>query len=188
MTSERDLNSEYFEWLCSLIRDSKPKKHVSYKKLMIYLYHTEFVYVLPMDENRCTDGIDLRYRFGHDRGIDIHIIASCLDTSPCSILEMMVALAFYCEEHIMIDPANGLMSGRWFWMMISNLGLEDMTDSNYDEELVNGIIWAFLNRDYSRDGAGGLVYIPNCRYDLRQIDIWYQLMIYLSEIENNRTE
>jgi len=183
---ERDLNSEYFEWLCSLIRDSKPQKHVSYKRLMMYLYHSEFIPSLPMDENRCIDGIDLRYRFGYERGIDIHVIASCLDTSPCSILEMMVALAFYCEEHIMFEPENGIMSGRWFWMMVSNLGLGNMYDSNYDEAILNNVILKFLNRDYSRDGAGGLVYIPNCIYDLRQMDIWYQLMTYFSEIEKNR--
>ena len=129
----RDLNSEYFEWLCSLVRDSKPIKHRSYRRLMVFLYHTEFEYNIPMDGNRCADGISLRYRFGYEHGIGDPVIASCLDNNPCSVLEMMVALALRCEEHIMLIPENGLMSGRWFWSMITNLGLDEMYDSNYDE-------------------------------------------------------
>ena len=62
----QDINSEYFEWMCSLVRDSKPLKNVSYRDLLWYLHSTEFVYIIPMDANRSSDGIDLRYRFGHD--------------------------------------------------------------------------------------------------------------------------
>lgn len=176
----RDLNTEYFEWLCSLIRDSKPMKHVSYRKLMQYLYKEEFIYVLPMDGNRYDDGINLRYRFGYEYNIEDPVIASCLDF-PCSVLEMMVALAFRCEEHIMYNPENGFMPGRWFWLMIQNLNLTKMYDSAFDEELVNSIIWRFLNRGYNSDGEGSLVYIPNCQYDLRSMEIWYQMMRYLTE-------
>lgn len=184
----RDINSEYFEWLCSLIRDSKPRKHTSYKKLLVYLYQTEFIYVIPMDGNRYADGIDLRYRFGYEHNIDGPVIASCLDNFPCSILEMMVALAFRCEEHIMYNPDYGLMSGRWFWKMITNLGLENMYDNNFDYEIVNNVIYRFLNRDYSPDGAGSLVYIPNCPYDLSSMEIWYQMQRYLTECMKNGME
>lgn len=179
----RDLNREYFDWLCSLIKDSKPRKNKSYDRLLVYLYNTEFSYIHPMDENRCVDGIDFRYRFGYEHGIEGPVIASCLDTFPCSILEMMVALSFYCEEHIMVIPENGLQSGRWFWMMITNLGLADMTDDVFDIEYINRVIWRFLDRTYDKDGKGGLVYIPNCPYDLRTMDIWYQLMRYFSECQ-----
>lgn len=184
----RDLNSEYFEWLCSLIRDSKPIKHRSYRKLMVFLYHTEFEYILPMDNNRYADGMELRYRFGYERDIEDPVIASCLDNNPCSVLEMMVALALRCEEHIMLIPENGLMSGRWFWRMITNLGLDEMYDSNYDENMVNSIIYGFLNRDYGPNGEGSLVYIPDCQYDLRSMEIWYQMMRYLTEYRRNGLE
>jgi hypothetical protein len=184
----RDINREYFEWLCEIVSDSKPKKNCSYGKLLEYLHQTEFVFILPMDENRCVDGMNLRYRFGYEYNIGDPVIASCLDNDPCSILEMMVALSFYVEEHIMVDPEYGLMSGRWFWMMINNLGLSEMTDDNFDYELVNRNIWHFLNRDYDRDGKGGLIYMPNSRYDFRTMDIWYQMMRYLAEYRRNRME
>lgn len=176
-----DINREYYEWLCDLIKDSKPSRRVTYNKLVSYLYNTEFSYVIPMDGNRYEDGIELRYRFGYDHSIDAPIIASYLDVNPCNVLEMMVALAFRCEEHIMFNPENGILSGRWFWKMISNLGLDRMDDNNYDEEYVNNVVWRFLNRDYDRDGRGGLITLPDCPYDLRSMDIWSQMMHYLSE-------
>ena len=181
----RDIHSEYFNWLCSLVKDSKPFSRSSYTKLLTYLYRTEFVYIMPMDGNRYADGENLRYRFGYERGIEDPIIASCLDDTPCSILEMMVALAFRCEEHIMFNPAVGTQSGRWFWMMIKNLGLEHMTDRQYNIEYVNSVIWRFLDRQYDADGKGGLIYIPNTKYDLRTMEIWYQMMRYLSEYRRN---
>lgn len=181
----RDIYSEYFEWLCSLVRDSKPSSRSSYKKLLSYLYTTEFIYILPMDANRYEDGINLRYRFGYEQGIEDPVIASCLDVNPCSILEMMVALSFRCEEHIMYNPSVGSRIGRWFWMMIRNLGLDDMSDSRFDDEYVNCVIWRFLDRQYSFDGSGGLIRIPDTKYDLRSMEIWYQLMRYLSEIRRN---
>ena len=180
-----DVNRDYFEWLCSLVSDSKPNRRASYNHLLEYLYSTEFVYTLPMDGNRYDDGINLRYRFGYEHNIDGPVIASCLDIKPCSIFEMMVALAFRCEEHIMYNPSCGMMSGRWFWMMISNLGLKDMTDRNYDGEYVNSVIWRFLDRKYSYDGEGGLIYIKDSKYDMRSMEIWYQMQRYLSEYRRN---
>lgn len=181
----RDISRDYFQWLCFLIDESKANHYI---KLLDYLYNTEFVYIMPMDGNRYDDGISLRYRFGYDNNIEDPIIASCLDDKSCSILEMMVALAVRVEEHIMQNPDNGLQPGRWFWKMIDNLRLSNMTDDRYDGEYVNSIIWCFLNREYGHDGEGSLVYIPHCRYDLRSMEIWYQMMRYLSEYNVNEGE
>ena len=180
-----DVNGEYFKWLCSLVADSRPKGRVSYKRLLNYLHHIEFVYTIPMDSNRYADGVNLRYRFGYEHGIDSPVVASCLDIYPCSILEMMVALAFRCEEHIMYNPNYGMRAGRWFWMMIKNLGLIDMTDGHFDEEHINSVIWRFLDRQYSYDGEGGLIRIPDCPYDMRSMEIWYQMQRYLSQYNRN---
>ena len=103
----RDIQKDYFDWLCSMVKDSKPSSRSSYRRLLAYLFSTEFVYVMPMDGNRYEDGINLRYRYGYEHGIADPVIASCLDTSPCSIFEMMVALSTRCEEHIMLNPDAG---------------------------------------------------------------------------------
>lgn len=183
MTIE-EINNNYFSWLCSLVSDSVPSRK-SYKKLLNYLYNTEFVYVMPMDGNRASDGINLRYRFGDENNIEQPAIAACVDTKGCSVLEMMVALALRCEEHITYNPSHGRKAGRWFWMFMDNLGLIDMFDTNYDANYVNHVVWRFLDRGYTHDGQGGLVYIENCAFDMRTTEIWYQMMRYLSSLRGD---
>ena len=95
---------------------------------------------------------------------------------------MMVALAIRCEEHIMGDQDIGDRTGLWFWGMIENLGLLSMTDTAFNKRRVDEIIDIFLNREYKRNGEGGLFTVKNHRDDLRTVEIWYQLMWYLNEI------
>lgn len=180
--TRHEINNKYFDWMCHLVSDQKYAKRSSYKKLLTYLHNVEFVYIIGQDGNRYEDGIDLRYRFGYEYGIPIAIITTYLDDRPCSILEMLIALSLRCEEHIMDNPDIGDRTGRWFWGMISNLGLDSMTDSNFDIDYANEVIDRFLNRKYDHDGEGGLVTIHNCRYDMRSIEIWYQMMWYLDSV------
>jgi hypothetical protein len=149
-------------------------------KLLSYLHEREFNYILDMDGNRAEDGMDLRYRFAYENAYDYSMVATYLDDRPCSILEMMVALAFRCEEHIMDDPDIGNRTGQWFWGMIENLGLGHMYDSEFDNHYVDTVLDRFLNRQYKRNGEGGLFTIENCRRDLRDIEIWYQMSWYLT--------
>ena len=66
--------------------------------------------------------------------------------------------------------------------MVVSLGLGSMTDDNIDEEYVESVIERFLDRDYEPNGKGGLFTIPNCPYDLRDAEIWFQAMWYLDSI------
>ena len=112
---------------------------------------------------------------------DCDDILDCLD-GPCSILEMMVALAIRCEEGIMDDPDIGDRTGQWFWGMVTNLGLGSMSDENFDRKYVDEVIERFLNRKYDPDGRGGLFRVRNCKYDLREVEIFHQLCWYLDNI------
>lgn len=168
------IENEYFRWLSDLVCKKRYAKDISYKKLLTHLHNTSFRYSIRRDRNRAEDGIDLRYRFDH--GADLYL------TGPCSVLEMMVALAVRCEETIMDDPAIGDRTAQWFWGMIANLGLGHMTDDRYDERYVDEVIERFLNRDYAPDGKGGLFRVRNCDQDLRDVEIWYQLCWYLNTI------
>lgn len=172
--------SDYFEWLCSFIEDNN-KNRISYNELLHYLFDTEFVYILDMDENRAYDGVELRYRFGRENRISEPIIACELDIRPCSILEMMIALSLRIENNIMDNPDVGNQTSKWFWMMINNLGLSNMNYYNFDERHVDHVLKIFLDRRYDRNGRGGLVHLQNPRQDLRNVEIWYQWMWYLSE-------
>lgn len=176
------LNNEYFEWMCELVRDTRYTRRLSYKKLLKYLHDRDFEFIIEMDSNRAEDGTDLRYRFAYDYKRSGPSTIGYLDDGPCSVLEMMVALAIRCEEHIMDDPEMGNRTGHWFWIMIENLGLRSMSDNNFDERYVEKVIDRFLNREYNENGEGGLFTVRNCGLDLRTVEIWYQMCWYLDEI------
>lgn len=175
------LINEYFEWIYQLVCP----KGVSYRKLLCQLYSTIFNYTLAMDGNRAEDGVDLRYRFGYERNLEGSAIASCLDDRDCSVLEMMVALAIRCEEHIMDNPDIGDRTSLWFSDMIANLGLDKMTDERFDRRYVTRVLHRFLNREYKRNGEGGLFAIHHGKIDMRCVEIWYQAMWYFDEVLKN---
>lgn len=173
------LINDYFNYLCDWVCGDRYSKAVSYNKLLMHLHSIEFRYSIPRDRNRARDGEDLRYRFATTIGYDD--IPPELD-GPCSVLEMMVALAIRCEETIMDDPAVGNRTGQWFWGMVTNLGLGSMHDTRFDRDLVDERIDIFLDREYEPNGRGGLFTVRNTTEDLRELEIWYQLMRYLNSI------
>ena len=177
-----ELNYKYLDWMYDLVCDDRYTRDLGYRKLFAYLYDTEFTYTIPMDGNRWEDGVNLRYRFGREQGYDDRMISAYLDTVPCSVLEMMIALALRCEEHIMDNPDVGNRVGQWFWQMIVNLGLGRMTDKNFDPDYTQDHLDHFLMRKYSRNGAGGLFVIHDKSRDMRTADIWYQMCWYLREV------
>lgn len=176
------LNNEYFEWLCSLVSEGERPKDLSYRKLLIHLHNTEFRYSILRDRNRASDGTNLRYRFAllHEHEYQTQVVMDVLE-GPCSILEMMIALALRCET-IMDDASIGDRTGQWFWGMIRSLGLGAMFDNRFDKRLVTNALERFLNREYDPDGKGGLFRIRGCRTDLRNVEIWHQMCWYLDSI------
>lgn len=177
--TQDEINNMYFEWMYYLVCE----EDMSYRKLFYLLHDIDFTYTIDMDGNRFDDGVDLRYRFGAETGCDEREIARYLDIRPCSVLEMLIALSIRLEEHIMADPDVGNRTGKWFWAMMSNLKLDKMDDSMFERNRVKKVIQKFLDRDYARDGAGGLFRIKNCKYDLRDVEIWYQANWYLNGVK-----
>lgn len=175
------IGKRYFNWLCGIINHPK-YDYMNYLKLLSYLHSIAFKWSIPTDSNRASDGVDLRYRFADDCNLDYRYIASELDISDCSVLEMMVALARRCEVNIMSDSEEGDRTGMWFWEMIENLGLEGMNDISFNERLVELSIQRMLNRKYGSHGEHGLFTVCNPRMDMRITEIWYQAMWYLSEV------
>nr|DAM97013.1 MAG TPA: hypothetical protein [Caudoviricetes sp.] len=177
------IENRYFEWLFDLVCRGRYSENISYRKLLMHLYNTEFRYSLPKDRNRADDGIDLRYRFAITQGYEgsSDLVLDALD-GPCSVLEMMVALAIRCEESIMDDPRMGDRTKQWFWGMITNLGLGSMMDDRFDRDVTDEKIRRFLDRKYAPNGKGGLFTIRQRKCDLRKVEIWYQLNYYLDEI------
>ena len=180
--NEETIKKRYFEWMESIVIDDRYSK-VPYKKLINYLHQMRFVYIFPMDSNRWSDGVNLRYRFGYIFDIEDAVISEYLDNKDCSILEMLIALSIRIEESIMSDSTYGNRVGQWFWNMILNLGLLSMTDDNFDPNYIDFVISRFENHEYNKDGSnGGLFIIHDRSKDMRSAEIWYQMCWALNEI------
>lgn len=175
--------NEYFDWLANIVCENRFADGISYRKLLSRLHGTEFSWRIKADSSRAEDGISLRWKFACKTGREdlYDEISECLD-GPCSVLEMMVALAIRCEQTIMDDPRFGDRTGQWFWGMITNLGLGNMMDDQFDKRYTDDVIKRFLKRKYGPNGEGGLFTVKKHSRDLRTVGIWCQLCWYLDTI------
>lgn len=178
--SNENIESKYFDWMCNMVCKNRFGNDISYMKLLTFLHHIEFTYRIRRDRSRADDGVNLRYRFPYEtEGVDE--IERYIN-GPCSVLEMMLALAIRCEETIMDNPAYGDRTGQWFWGMVSSLGLSSMEDRNFDEEYASKVIERFLRREFETNGRGSLFTIRDCKDDLRTVEIWTTMLWYLDTI------
>lgn len=178
MTYQDQVKNRYFEWLYNYACKGRINDKVSFRKLFMNLHDTQFDFYIRNDMYRAMDGVNLRYRFS--TVINDNDAFDILD-EPCSVLEMILALAIRTEETIMDDPRYGDRTQQWFWQMLSNIGINRMSDDVYDKQFVNDKIYKFLERQYAPDGRGGLFYIQGVDQDLREIEIWTQLCWYLDK-------
>lgn len=174
-----EIEREYFRWLCSLVCTSHLQIRYSY--ILAHLHRREFIWTIPNDRNRAIDGLELRKRYGTESDLDFISLGLYLN-EPCSVLEMMVALACRCEDSIMHNPEIGDRTGQWFWTMIFNMGLKSMTDDHYSLNDADKAIDILLKHRYTATGEnGGLFVINNPRMDMRRTEIWYQMCWWISE-------
>lgn len=175
------VENDYILWM---MRNVTTKEYHSnhYKKLFKKLYDRQFRVINSFDENRVMDGEALRYQFGDEYGYEQPLIAEALDNRPCSVLELMVALAYRMENQFAYDPKCGDRTGTWFWEMVKSLGLINEADDNFNDAFVSYALDRFISLDYKPNGEGGLFTIRHPDKDYRQIQIWYQMCAYLNEI------
>lgn len=163
---------EYFLWLVSKVGAKE-----SYMSLCGQLYNTKFDWFVPNDDNRITDGLQLRQEYLED--FEDGIVTDML-YSDCSVLEVIIGICYRFSYDSMLDIDD------CFWDIINNLGLESHTDNNYtktSETNVSKKVERFINRTYAKTGDGGLFPLNNPKEDQTKIEIWYQMSAYL--MENN---
>lgn len=168
---------DYFDWLYEIVIPSRHNKRASYKKLLGLLHHIEYRYYIEYDENRSADGEELRWRYVCDGG-DRDILKW---NGSCTVLEMMIGLAYQMES-IMENPDVDYGVGYWFWMMVHNLELDYMSDSKFNKCDVYEKTSIFMDREYAPNGDGNIIYIKDCKEDLREVEIWCQMCWYLDSI------
>lgn len=141
----------------------------NYKSLFDHLHNREFIWLIDRDENRADDGLTLRRRLRYDFG-----------NRPCSVLEMLVALSIRGDDEIFGDPADP-RPGDFFWEMIENLALENMTEKKFNPERIDRILDRWMNREFFPDGRGSIFRVKFNIQDMRDLEIWDQMNCYVSE-------
>lgn len=133
------------------------------------MFHREFVWLVPNDDNRIGDALDLRREFwGEGR---------FLPQEGVSILEILVALSRRAAWN------GGGEAPDWVWIFIRNLHLNKYSDPLTDrkKDSVEEILEHFVWRNYAPNGEGGLFPLTETEHDQTKVELWYQMHAYIME-------
>lgn len=156
-------------------------KRRGYSELMSLLFDMEFEYYILKDRSRYYDGTYLRHEFIKEEDtLEAHELYDEDRNTPCSVLEMLAGLSIRVDDEWIGDPGDP-KPGAFFEEMLSNLGLLEYNHKNFDAEKVVKKVTKWLRREFNRNGKGSILPINHPRRDQRNIEIWDQLMEYLSE-------
>lgn len=170
-----DIKDEYFEWMLKIIDFDLPE-HRNYERLLRELDEIEFYWVVDMDENRDIDAYDLRKEFLYDCNISL----DCLYDGPRTVLEVLVAFSKRIETDVTGEPGE-YDYGKWFWVMLDNLGLLEFDNYRMNTRAVDNIVEKWLSRNISVNGKSGIFPIKKLTCDQRGVEMWYQMQAYLNE-------
>lgn len=166
----------YGSWLVQHVGFKKR----GYSKMLRQLHGTSFHYVHPMDENRAVDGVRLRWEFLDEfKSDDVNGAFDC----DCSVLEMMIALAIRCDNEYIGDPRNP-RPDQFFWKMCENLGLDQFKNQGFSkvkEAELDAVLQNWMHHNYDFRGNGGLFPVKKTERDHRKLEIWSQMMEFISE-------
>ena len=179
--NDMDLYVEYYKWLLNKIEFGNFTE--LYIGLLRRMFGTAYFSALPIDENRASDGKDLRYFFCEETGYDLDDLNLAVGDS-CTVLEMLIAFADLIANKELGNAEKGDRTPDWFWRMVKNLGLLDYPGEYLPLELrleVTTIIQNWLNRNINYDGSGGLFPLKNPPGDERKVEFLYQMRAYLNE-------
>lgn len=182
----RSLPEEYLAWLAPQIREngdglSNPNR--TYDGLLELMFETQFAFFdyLPRDENRMGDGCALRIEFCHERDIPTD---SLNDLGPASFLEVLIALSRGLAFNAGHKSAPG-----WAWVLLANLNLHRLSDpfTRAKARKANEILNRCIRREYEPDGSGGFFPLHGAaEEDQREVEIWYQMSAYISQMNRGR--
>lgn len=170
----------YFAWLTDRVDfDFGRSNGKTYIDLMGQLFSKEFVWVVPNDDNRLEDAMDLRHQFLNETGIT-NPGELLLGVPPLSVLEVILGLSLRCAFNGGGTPPN------WAWRLIENLDLHNMSDpvTRRKAERIDDILENLIWRNYEPDGVGGLFPLAHPQANQTEVEIWYQMNAYLDELEH----
>lgn len=163
----KTIDHDYYRWLVSKIF-TPPNK--TFDTLFDMLHSQEFVWIVPNDDNRVADALELRDEFMNGK-------EGSLTLGGATLLEVIVSLS----QRAAFIAGSG--PEQWAWILIKNLDMSRYHDPLNDadmmsiQDLMERLIW----RTYRPDGFGGFFPLKNPEEDQREVEIWYQLNSYVIE-------
>ena len=161
--------------------EEKVNASPSYDRLFDALYSIPYTYDHGpngwSESNRAEDGIALRHLYFYETGCRAPLSEHGRFST---VLEMLVGLSIRIETDIMGEPGYDC-PWKWFWLMLDNLGISDMTNDKFDQEVLEENVYTFLNHEYSKDGKGSLFPLSDWRGDQRCLSLWDQANRYMIE-------
>lgn len=172
-----DIKKEYFNHLIDIVCDKKHKK-VDYIPLLDLLYSIPFTITMEMDENRVSDGEFLRKRWLQDE--DLYGYLSEFDDEKVTVLEVLIGIAERYEYQVGNIMEGDLTSER-FWELLHNLDIEKYSADNYKPLNIKEKVRNWMARKYKKDGSGSIFPVKSYKKDMKSLQIWDQMSIYIME-------
>lgn len=144
-----------------------------YSKLLDRLFDTPFVAILSSDINRVDDGLYLRTEYPRR-------ISEVLQEYPCSVLEVLIALAKRMDIEYVGTPGLD-RTHDIFYLFLDNLGLLYYNNRRYREREVYDILDTWMRRKFLSNGEGSIFPLHRCIRDQRNNSIWSQMQSYIIE-------
>jgi hypothetical protein len=171
----------YFDWLYHQsfeVNDIRSPK--SYFFLCSALHEVIFKPLIPNDDNRAADGINLREAFARSLRTPSNraIMNNLLSMGDATIFEMMTALAKRADYIVSYGPED------WFMRFLINLNINRSSDPRWSptfERKTAAILEVLNERRYAPNGKGGLFPLDRPRRDQREVEIWYQMQAFIEE-------
>lgn len=153
---------------------------------MSSLFNKQFFYLLPLDENRSIDGVDLRREYIYENNLSEDGFVKVFPSERANLLEVILSLAIRCDQ--IMSTSNHPSTYFWFGKILKNIGINECTDDFYNSDFVESRLDDLIWRRYRPDGFGGFFYIRNAKEDLRNVDIGTQMSWYLNQFDNEHVE
>lgn len=180
-----ELKTEYFTYLMRdrLGLDIDEHNPYGYKSLCEILHDYSFIPLLPFDENRCSDCVDLRHEFSDEYG---DIISSILPATG-TMLELMVVLVGKISYNT-VGSIYQKSEGQWFEEMLKNADLNKwnnrlmtMVPEEFSKLNIYNRLETVIYRLFDWDGAGSFFPLRSPKNDQRHEEILVQMNNYIAE-------
>ena len=176
------------EYLCYLMNRAQidAEGTYGYSKLCEKLQNTEFLPILDMDENRCSDCRDLRHDYADAYDEEAGDILDGLLSENGTMMELFLVMAEKMEYELAGSQYEA-GTGKWFKELLQNCGLLDAWNGRFEDdekdtdEQVSSILDTVIFRKMGWDGEDGMYPLQWPREDQRELELIIQMNRYIEE-------